>query len=259
MSAKIIAAIGGVDERRKNIRGDAAKGRLAGPRRPQEIGALNFNSIIENLPLRRDYAVLDFGCGIGRTSVYLADFFNEGGSVVGSDIVPGWIQFCQEQFAQAFPNATFFCVKANHPHFDDAANETMGATPVIDEEQFFKKYHAAFDMVAAFSVFTHFDPTMTAHYLEYLRAVTKLSGHLFLTWFLDHPCNPAESRLGPNENFRDRDGKLRFAIFSLSAVADLARNTGLAIECISYGYWRNWPPNALKGQHGQDIVILRPA
>jgi SAM-dependent methyltransferase len=224
----------------------------------QVHGAVNFNSILENLPLQRNYAVLDFGCGIGRTSVYLADFFNEGGSIVGSDIVPGWIQFCQEQFAHSFPNATFYCLRANHPHYGDAIKETMGATPVMDEEDFFKRHRASFDMVVAFSVFTHFDPTMAAHYLNLLRSATKRSGHLFLTWFLDHPGNPADSRLGPKENFRDRDGNLRFAIFSLAGLADLASNAGLMIERISYGFWRSWPSSALKGQHGQDIVILRP-
>jgi SAM-dependent methyltransferase len=224
----------------------------------QAHGALNFNSIIENLPLRRDYAVLDFGCGIGRTSVYLADFFNEGGSIVGSDIVPGWIQFCQEQFVHSFPNATFYCLRANHPHFSDAAKETMAATLVMDEEEFFIRYRGGFDMVVAFSVFTHFDPTMAAHYLKSLTDATKRSGHLFLTWFLDHPGNPADSRLAPKENFRDRDGNLRFAIFSLSSLAELASNAGLMIERISYGFWRGWPPGALKCQHGQDIVILRP-
>jgi hypothetical protein len=29
------------------------------------------------------------------------------------------------------------------------------------------------------------------------------------------------------------------------------------VERISFGYWRGWPFNSLKGQHGQDIVILR--
>jgi hypothetical protein len=30
---------------------------------PAAVGAINFTSIIENLPLRRGEAVLDFGCG----------------------------------------------------------------------------------------------------------------------------------------------------------------------------------------------------
>jgi SAM-dependent methyltransferase len=131
----------------------------------------------------------------------------------------------------------------------------------IDEDQFFMSYRDSFDTVVAFSVFTHFDPTMALRYLKLLRNVTKPSGHLLLTWFLDHPSNPTGSRLPPGENFRDRDGQLRFAIFSPATVAEFATSAGLLIERVSYGTWRGgeWALTPLKGQHGQDIVILRRA
>jgi SAM-dependent methyltransferase len=225
---------------------------------PAGIGAANFTSMMENIPLRRDHAVLDFGCGIGRTAVPLAEFLSEGGCVVGSDIVPGTIQFCREHFTNSFQNATFYCLQAANPAYDHLTAVTAGATSVIAEEPFFFQHREFFDVAAAFSVFTHFDPTMAANYLKWLREVTKPSGHLFLTWFLDHPSNPIESRLGPGRNFRDRDGNLGFAIFSPAALAELASSAGLIIERICYGYWRGWLPNALKGQHYQDIVILRP-
>jgi SAM-dependent methyltransferase len=231
---------------------------------PAAVGAMNFTSIIENLPLRRGDAVLDFGCGIGRTSVFLAEFLNEGGQLVGSDVVPGQIQFCREQFADLFPNATFYCVKSSNPVYNHLVTATENATPAIDEELFFLKYRDVFDMTVAFSVFTHFDPTMVAHYLRSLRDVTKPTGHLILTWFLDHPSNPAQflgiqPRLGAGENFSDQAGNLSVALFSPAAVAELASSAGLLVERISYGYWREWPVNSLKGQHYQDIVILRRA
>jgi SAM-dependent methyltransferase len=226
---------------------------------PAAIGAANFTSIIENLALRRDAAVLDFGCGIGRISILLAEFLNEGGQVVGSDIVPGQIHFCREQFAHVFANATFYCLQASNPLYAQYVTATADATPAVNEELFFQKYRDAFDLIVAFSVFTHFDPTMAAHYLKSLRDITKPSGHLFLTWFLGHPNNPVESRLGPEENFQDRSGNLLSAIFSLAAVEQLSSSAGLLIERISYGYWRDWPVNihGLKAQNGQDIVILR--
>jgi SAM-dependent methyltransferase len=212
---------------------------------------------MENLPLRREHVVFDFGCGIGRTSVRLAEFLNEGGRVVGSDIVPGEVQFCREQFAHSFANASFYCVRGSNPTYDSFVAMTANATEVIDEEAFFLKYREVFDVVVAFSVFTHFNLSMAAHYLKYLRDVTKLSGHLFLTWFLDHPSNPAEFQLGPGENFRDLYGNLELALFSPAAVAELAHQQGLLIERICYGAWRGWAPPYLKGDHSQDIVILR--
>src|SRR6202011_2974808 len=98
----------------------------------------------ENLPLQRNDAVLDFGCGIGRTSVLLAEFLQEGGQVVGSDIVPGQIRFCREQFANFFPNATFYCLQASNPNYDHLIEMTEDATLVEGEELFFRKYHEVF-------------------------------------------------------------------------------------------------------------------
>jgi len=223
---------------------------------PAAIAAENFISIVENLALRRDASVLDFGCGIGRTSVKLAEFLSEGGRLVGSDMVPGQIAFCRKEFAEAFPNATFHCVRASNPAYDALAALTADASTPIDEERFFLGYREAFDLVVAFSVFTHFDPAMAARYLKFLGEATKPGGHLLLTWFLDHPGNPAESRLDPGQGFRDRDGNLQFAIYSLASVLALCTGAGLVIERISYGAWRG-PPSALKGLHGHDIVILR--
>jgi SAM-dependent methyltransferase len=222
---------------------------------PAIIGAANFTCLVENLPLRRDDVVLDFGCGIGRTSVLLAEFL-EGGQVVGSDIVPGQIRFCQDQFAQFFPNATFHCIRASNPAYDARTAMTADEALAIDEELFFQKYSNVFEIVVAFSVFTHFDPTMASRYLKYLRGVTKPGGHLLLTWFLDHPGNPTESRLVPGQNFLNPDGNLGFAIFSLAAVLELSSSAGLLVETISYGTWRG-APTIYKGQHGQDIVVLR--
>jgi SAM-dependent methyltransferase len=224
---------------------------------PAAVGTGNFTSIMENLPLRPEHAVLDFGCGIGRTSVRLAEFLNEGGRIVGSDIVPGQIQFCRDHITPSFPNATFYCVRASNPSYDNLVATTASAAPMIDEESFFLKYREAFNLVVAFSVFTHFDPTMAAHYLGSLRDVTKLWGRLFLTWYLDHPGNPPECRLGPDQNFKDLDGKLGLALFSPAGVAGLAADASLLIERICYGSWRLWPPPYLKGGHYQDIVILR--
>jgi SAM-dependent methyltransferase len=224
---------------------------------PAAVGGENFASITENLALRPDHAVLDFGCGIGRTTALLAEFLNEGGRVVGSDIVPGQIQFCREQFAHLFPNAMFYCLQASNPHYDYLTKATADASATVAEEKFFLVYREVFDVVVAFSVFTHFDPAMVARYLKSLRDLIKPLGHLFLTWFLEHPSNPAQSRLGPGQNFRDQDGNLGFALFSSPAVTELATRASLLVERISYGYWREWPPHTLKGQHYQDIVILR--
>jgi SAM-dependent methyltransferase len=231
---------------------------------PEVIGVANFTCIIENLPLQHSDAVLDFGCGIGRTSVLLAEFLNQGGQLVGSDIVPGQIRFCREQFASAFPDVTFYCVRSSNPQYDNLTAATADATPVIGEDEFFLQHRQLFDVVVGFSVFTHFNPPMAGHFLKQLRDATKPGGHLLLTWFLDHPDNPANfsgfpAKLGAGEEFSDPSGNLFFGLFSPVLVSELAARADLLVERISYGSWRGgqWPLMPLKGQHAQDLVILR--
>jgi SAM-dependent methyltransferase len=237
-----------------------------GPGDPEAVGRANFTAIIENISIRRDVTVLDFGCGIGRTSAALAEFLKEGGQLVGTDIVPGQIQFCREQIGQVFPNTTFHCVKANNPHYNHLVSVTETEIAAIDESAFFSTNFNRFDLTVAFSVFTHFDPTMAAYYLRALNSVMKPTAHLLLTWFLDHPDNPSQLlgmpvRLKSGESFADPGGDLGLALFSPTAVAQLASNAGLLIERISFGFWRGteWSAAVLKGQHYQDIVILRRA
>jgi hypothetical protein len=69
-----------------------------------------------------------------------------------------------------------------------------------------------------------------------------------------------EARLSADENFSDPGRNLAFALFSVEAVASLAAGAGLLVERVSYGRWRGggWSAAPLRGQHSQDIVILRP-
>jgi SAM-dependent methyltransferase len=222
---------------------------------PARIGGANFNAILENVPLRADDVVLDFGCGIGRTAVMLADFLKQG-EIVGSDIIPGEIAFCETHVAGAFSNSSFFCLDAANPLYDSFVAATTTATQRLGEGAFFERFPNKFHLVVAFSVFTHFNPSMAEHYVKVLAPITRPGGNLLLTWFLDHPSNPEGSRLDRGQSFLDRDGNLEFALFSPASVEQFAKNAGLEVKRISYGYWREWPWNTLKGQHFQDIVVL---
>ena len=59
------------------------------------------------IKLRPNMTVLDFGCGVGRLMVPLADFLREG-RCVGIDIVPGMIDFCKQQIETSFPGSKFY-------------------------------------------------------------------------------------------------------------------------------------------------------
>jgi SAM-dependent methyltransferase len=220
---------------------------------PAEIASLNFACLRDNLLLRPSDHVLDFGCGIGRTSVPLAEFLNAG-KLVGVDIIPAQIQFCQAEIVSRFINTSFYCTDARNPHYDRLISED---NIVISEADFVEHHVASFDLIVAFSVFTHFDPAMASKYLAFLKQLTKQAGWLHLSWFFDHESNPPDRRLSDGEHFRDL-GNLGFALFSPRLFEELVADAGLQIRRISYGYWRDgWRPDVtLRGAHPQDVAIL---
>jgi SAM-dependent methyltransferase len=196
---------------------------------------------------------LDFGCGIGRTAAPLAAFLTAG-RLVGNDMVPAQIHFCEAEIAGRFANAEFHCVRAQNPHYDHRVS--AAGVPMTGEVEFFAAHRETFDVTAALSVFTHFDRDMAAHYLGKLREVTKPGGHLFLTWFLDHPANPSDHRLDGRDFADLSGGDLGLALFSPGLVHQLADTAELRVERLTFGWWRGGPTHAIRGQHYQDSAVL---
>jgi cyclopropane fatty-acyl-phospholipid synthase-like methyltransferase len=207
----------------------------------------------ENLSLSSSHRVLDFGCGIGRTSVLIAEFLT-GGELVGIDIIPAQIRFCQAEIASRFQNVSYYCTRARNPLYDHLIAEDSIA---ISEDDFLISHAGSFDVVVASSVFTHFDPSMASKYLSFLKHLTKEDGCLALSWVFDHKANPPDKRLREEEYFRNIDN-LTYALFSPHLFEQLVAEAGLSIQRITYGYWRGLPNDKLKGQHLQDVAILYP-
>jgi len=219
---------------------------------PAAVARASLSWLVENLSFQPSDRVLDFGCGIGRTSLLLAGSLTAGGELVGVDIIPAQIRFCQTEISSRLQNTTYYCTKSRNPHYDHLIEDD----PIsVSEDVFSEKYANNFDLVIASSVFTHFDPQMTANYLNWLRRLTKESGYLCLSFFLDHQSNPLDKRLSDGEAFRNIDN-LTYALFSTRLFRELVDNAGLLIKRITYGSWRGQPNDRLKGQHLQDVAIL---
>lgn len=221
-------------------------------------GRENLNAILAGFPLSRSAKVLDFGCGIGRTSALLADYLSDG-SVGGIDIVPELIAFCQKEVGPLFPNTWFRLTRTetDSAHYQHLVTNASGA---VAEADFFSLHRQTFDLVVAFSVFTHLRPDAVAYYLRALRGVIKPNGRLLLTWFLDHPANPPMpiGRVPVGADF-NAPSDLWFALYTLPHLERLAEVGQLWIEQVTYGVWRNWPEIALRGQNYQDVVVFRGA
>jgi SAM-dependent methyltransferase len=218
---------------------------------PALVARSGFAWVVENLSLRSSDRVLDFGCGIGRTSALIPEFLTTG-ELVGVDIVPAQIRFCRGEIASRFQNTSYYCTRARNPHYDHLISED---TIAISEDDFLKSQAGSFDLVVASSVFTHFDPTMAAKYLCFLQQLTKEGGYLGLSWVFDHKANPPDKQLSNGEYFRNIDN-LTYSLFSIQLFDELVANAGLIIRRITYGSWRGLSRDMLKGQHSQDVAIL---
>jgi SAM-dependent methyltransferase len=99
--------------------------------------------------------VLDFGCGCGRTLLWLRDV-TASSRLFGTDIDAEAIAWCRQ-------------------NIDFASFATNGALPPLEYPD------ESFDLVYAISVFTHLDENQQFRWLEELRRVTRAGGYLLLT------------------------------------------------------------------------------
>jgi SAM-dependent methyltransferase len=100
-------------------------------------------------------AVLDFGCGCGRTLLWLGPWAEQS-ELHGTDIDREAISWCQHsiQFARF------------------AVNDALPPLPYADE---------SFDLVYLISVFTHLTEDLQFRWLEELRRVTRRGGYVLVT------------------------------------------------------------------------------
>jgi SAM-dependent methyltransferase len=104
-------------------------------------------------------AILDFGCGAGRVMRHWSTL--DGPALHGSDYNPALVAWCE----------------ANLPFASYCVNRLCGPLAYSD---------ASFDLVYAFSVFTHLDETGQAFWMAELARVLKPGGVLFFTTHGEH-------------------------------------------------------------------------
>lgn len=228
----------------------------------RQVGLANFRSVVETVLLRHDMRVWDLGCGIGRTAIPLAQAVPEG-QVVGTDILPSQIRFCQEEISPHFPNTRFICNLAAHPVYTNYDTTVIRSDiESMSDEEFRMAFEKHFDLVCAFSVWSHFSPEMAEHYLRLVATVTKGSANILLTGFFNHPANSSETTLRTGEPWRDvwPAIPLGFVVYDLSYMTFLIARAGLQLVRVTFGHWRNHQlAGGFPGQHDQDLMLLRKA
>ena len=151
------------------------------------IGTECFRAVAASAQLRKDMRALDYGCGIGRTSIPMADFLADG-ELIGVDIVPGMVEFCQNEIHPIYPNTTFILSSSDNPLY----TKYKSKSPIIPQDinEWSVRAQSSFDLIYAFSVFTHLDPEMAQSTFDLFVRVLKPSGFVFVTAFLDLVDNP---------------------------------------------------------------------
>lgn len=132
---------------------DAAWFLAAGQRAAESV-----RSVLERQGIKPESlgAVLDFGCGVGRVIRHWEDLANQGVTLHGTDYNPALVAWCRRNL----PFARF------------AVNGLGPGLEYPDGE---------FDLIYAFSVFTHLSPSSQTAWLTELQRVLKPGGHLLIS------------------------------------------------------------------------------
>lgn len=213
--------------------------------------------------LRPGLRILDLGCGCGRAAVALAEALAGSCEYLGLDIVPGLISFCREEVSSRYPCCSFATIEGSNPHYDgyiEAGDKKPGPAEDVSLD-------GRFDLVIAFSLFTHLRRQDALDSLRAMNRWTASGGSAVLSCFLLDYSSRRQiwRRLTPvftevRNRFKVRAGIRVLVEGANVAVAfDQALFTALVsrsgwdgVSSIHHGNWR-----CLEGLHYQDIVVLK--
>lgn len=233
---------------------------------PEQIASALFGFVDKHVGLHEDMRILDLGCGVGRSSAPFADYLNSKGRLVGVDVVESMIDFCKRVIGSRYQNAHFFACGTPDSYLRAAQSANLKALPSVEDVL---NAEGPFDLVLAFSVFTHLLPEEMESYFALFDRIVAPDGRLVLTfYFLDQWTRTAiKTRMIPQLLAPDTPGdipelgRVYFASPSnpRSAVAidlddalHMAEPHGFQPDRVVFGQWRG-----LRSETGQDALILQ--
>jgi SAM-dependent methyltransferase len=242
------------------------------PRRLQYVGrGEDFDStgafwrhrLVDEHGLRPDGAVLDIGCGVGRTAVALCPHLTEG-FYEGFDIVPQFIRWCRRRITPRYPNFRF--------QLADVRNRQYNRAGGVPADAFEFPYPAdSFDIAFAASVFTHMRPNEIRRYMSEASRVLRPGGVLLASLFavdsdVEELIAGGRSAFRLDHELRDSRGNRFLATddrvpeycigIDASDAERFAGEVGLEPEgSIRPGWWSGRP--GTEGAAYQDLLVLR--
>ena len=133
--------------------------------------------VFPDIPSDAGRRILDFGCGCGRLARQLLQQQPRPERYVGLDLHRGMVNWCQRNLTPEDAAFQFL----HHDVFDVSFNPGGHAA---EDLQPFPVADGAFDLVNAWSVFTHLVEEQIPHYIHESIRVLAPGGYLRCTWFL---------------------------------------------------------------------------
>ena len=207
--------------------------------------------------LHREQAVLELGCGHGRTCRALLGYLRSPGRYVGLDVDRKRIQDAQSRIQKRLPNFQFVWADVKNSHYNP--NGLTGGAAYK-----FPFPDGSFDVIYAASLFTHLLPDETRNYLREARRVLKPNGRCLFSFFLLDHYRGAGTTTSPAYEFDSPFSEPGVAVkypehpdaaiaYSTDALRSFAEPAGLRIGRVFPGYWTESPGWAV---NEQDMILF---
>ena len=208
--------------------------------------------------LRRESAVLELGCGHGRTARGLLGYLRDPGRYAGLDVDRVRIEDAQARIQRRQPAFQFIWADVHNAHYHPS-----GRTPAASYR--FPFPDEAFDVIYAASLFTHLLPDETRNYFHESRRVLQPGGKcLFSLFLLDHYRGHGTT-ISPLYEFthpfpghpgvavRDLVHPDALIGYRLETITSVAEQAGLRLLRVIPGLWSESPGVAV---NEQDLLLV---
>jgi cyclopropane fatty-acyl-phospholipid synthase-like methyltransferase len=214
--------------------------------------------------LRPDSKVLDVGSGLGRKTLALPSFLGTDGKYIGVDIVRQGVDWCNQNIATSHPNFIFL-----HLNVFNARYNRRGTVRASDYR--FPFADGSFDLITAWSVFTHMLPNDIKNYLRETSRMLKPSGRCIFSFYVMTDKTTAAVKNGSAKErveheiedgvFTDNKSVPEdLTAFKESWIRSIYETSGLSVENILHGSWSgDNSPRSFPMTNYQDIVVARRA
>ena len=212
--------------------------------------------LIKHIDIKSDDAVLDIGCGIGRTAVALTQYLNNEAIYEGFDVVEKGVKWCNNHIHKDFSNFNFKYVPLSNDLYNTSTEKA---------DQFIFPYaDSSFDKVFLFSVFTHMQVSEIGHYFNEIYRVLKKDGKCLTTIFFYDDDTELFARTNSDfsfsiakDGYRLMDDKVKSANIALSEslLKNLVEKSNLTFEKLLHGYWKGISYKTDENSY-QDLLVV---